>query len=423
VAVGSDIIRIIGGRRLEGTVAVSGSKNGVLPMLAATLLADGESVLQGVPAIADVDTMSDLLRAFGLAVSREGLTVTVSGRPQHAVAPLDLVHRMRASFYVSGPLLARLGRAEVPLPGGCALGSRPVDYVVRGFESLGARATVEHGYVCLAAPKLSGATVYLDARYRSPGATFNLTMAAVLAEGTTVIENACAEPEVVRFCEFLKAMGARIEGAGASQLRIEGVSALHGAEARVPPDRLEAGTFLLAGAVTGGDVTVQPIPPSDLAFFLDKLAEAGLEIRREPESIRLIAPGRPRAIDVVTGPFPLFPTDLQPPTMSLMCIAEGTSLMQETIYDGRLTHADELRRMGAQIRLVDQSAVVTGVDRLTGAAVSAQNIRAGAAMVLAGLAADGETEITGRRLIARGYENLEVKLAALGADIRDGEPA
>jgi UDP-N-acetylglucosamine 1-carboxyvinyltransferase len=414
-----DALIINGGRPLRGTVRLSGSKNGALPVLAATLLMDGEVVLYNVPLIEDVYTMVDLLRALGLRaeIKPSGVVIVRSRGPESSLAPLELVQRMRASFYVAGPLLARLGRAEVPLPGGCKIGTRPIDYVVDALGTLGVEAEVDHGYVRARAGRLRGGTVYLDARYRSPGATFNVAMAACLAEGTTIIENASGDPEVVNFCEFLNAMGARISGAGSNRLAIEGVRSLEGCAHRVVADRIEAGTYLLAAAVTGGTLTVEEIDPSSLDFVIAVLREAGMDVETLDRSVRLRARRRPRAVDVTTGPYPLFPTDLQPPMVVLMALADGTSTVEETIYDGRLAYVDELRRMGARVRILDQAAVVTGVKRLTGAKVSARDMRAGAALTLAALAAEGESEITGRHFILRGYERLEQKLTALGARI------
>jgi UDP-N-acetylglucosamine 1-carboxyvinyltransferase len=329
-----------------------------------------------------------------------------------------LAERMRASFWVAGPLLARLRSATVPLPGGCAIGSRPVDYIIQGFAALGVRAEIEHGLMKATADRLPGGTVFLDARYRSPGATFNVMMLSVLADGATTIENASTDPEVVSCAEFLNAMGARISGIGGATLHIEGVPALRGCEFTGIADRIEAGTYLLAAAATRGDVTVEQANPAHLDFVLAKLEEAGLAITRCDDAIRVQAPDRARAVDITTGPFPLFPTDLQSPMVVLLSLADGTSIVQETIYDGRLTYLDELRRMGAQSRMVDQTAIITGVERLTGASIHAHDMRAGAALVVAALAAEGESRISGLHFIQRGYQDLEAKLRSLGADLR-----
>ena len=416
----SDQLYVTGGARLEGTVSPSGSKNGALPLLAATLLAEGECLLYHVPLIEDVLTMIELLRALGMKVDLrpQGTVVIRNEGIKTHIAPEDIVKRMRASFWVAGPLLARLGKAEVPLPGGCQLGSRPVAYIIDAFRPLGVVADVEHGSMLACAPYgLTGGTIYLDARYRSPGATFSAVMAAVMAKGETIIENACSEPEVVDFCAFLNEMGARIGGMGTSTLHVEGVAHLTACAHRTLPDRLEAGTFLLAGAITQGDVTVRGIDHDHLDFFLTKLEETGAQVTRGTDHIRVISPARPRATEVTTEPFPMFPTDLQPPMGAYLCLAEGTSVITETIYDGRLTYFDELSRMGAQAELRGQTAIVKGVPRLTAASVQAQNIRAGAAMVIAALAAEGTSQISNRHFILRGYQEFEAKLASLGARI------
>ncbi len=413
-----DSIYVTGGARLEGAVTLDGSKNGSLPLLAATLLMAGECVIENLPLIEDVFAMVELLRALGMEVDLQPTGVArVRSGSLTPVAPLDLVRRMRASFWVAGPLLARLREVEVPLPGGCDLGSRPVNFHLAAFERLGATVAVEHGYMKAHADRLQGTTVYQDARLRSMGATMNTIMAASLAEGTTVIHNASCEPEVVDLCNFVNAMGGRIHGAGTTTLRADGVTGLRGVHFRASCDRIEAGTLLLAGAITRGDVTVSPLDPDQLQCFLDKLAETGVRVVIEGQSLRVTCSARPRAVDITTGPHPSFHTDLQPQTGAFLCLAEGTSVVQETIYSGRLPYVDELRRMGADIKVVDQTAIITGVERLTGAVVQAQNIRAGAAVVLAGLAAEGTTEVVGRNHIDRGYANLEGKLAALGANI------
>jgi len=414
-----DIIRIQGGRPLSGAVRLSGSKNGALPLLAATLLIDGETVLHNVPAIEDVFTMLDLLRALGLdaALEPDGTARIRNDGPATHVAPADLVHKMRASFWVAGPLLSRLRRAEVALPGGCDLGSRPVDFHLRGFRALGAEISLRDGTMSAQASRLSGAVIRQDGVLRSVGATMNVIMAACLAEGTTVIENASCEPEVSDLCRFLTGAGARIEGVGADRLRIDGVARLRGLEHPVLSDRIEAGTLLIAAAVTGGEAALRPIAPDALGAALDALEQAGVEVRRAPDEVSVRARGRPRAVDLATAPFPGFPTDLQPPATALLCLADGTSVVEETIYDGRLGHAAELCKMGARIEATDRRAVIHGVERLRGAVVHAHNIRAGAAVVLAALAAEGESRVLGRHVIDRGYEGFEAKLAALGAQI------
>jgi UDP-N-acetylglucosamine 1-carboxyvinyltransferase len=414
-----DIIRIQGGRPLRGAVELSGSKNGALPLLAATILVEGETILRNVPAIEDVFTMLDLLRALGLQaeLAADGTARIVNHGPATHVAPPELVHKMRASFWVAGPLLSRLRQAEVALPGGCNLGSRPVDFHLRGFEALGAEVSLRDGLMSARAPRLSGAVIRQDGALRSVGATMNIAMAACLAEGTTIIENASREPEVVDLCRFLTKAGARITGVGADALRIDGVARLDGVEHPVLSDRIEAGTLLMAAAITGGEATLGRIAPEDLGAALDALARAGLEVRRGAGEVAVRAGGRARAVNIATAPFPGFPTDLQPPMTALLCLAEGTSVVEETIYDGRLGHAEELRKMGAEIEATSRRAVIRGVERLRGATLHAHNIRAGAAVVLAALAAEGESRVLGRHVIDRGYQRFEEKLAGLGACI------
>lgn len=412
---------IIGGRPLRGRVRPSGSKNGALPTLAATLLLDGETVLHNVPRILDVETMLGLLRAFGLAVERrdDGSVRLVNRGLETHRAPLELVGRMRASHYLLGPVTARLGRAEIPLPGGCDIGQRPVDYILSGLEALGAESRVEEGHIRVRADRLGGARVVLDPVYRSPGATFNLLMAAALAEGATVIENASFEPDVVTFCELLTAAGARIEGIGTSTLTVHGAAELRGATHTINPDRLEAGTFFCAAGATRGEVMVEGMRRRDLGAVADKLAEAGLRLEETAEGMVAAALGRPRGVAVVTRPFPEFPTDLQPPMAAMLATADGESQIHESIFDQRLQYADQLLKMGARIRLLDgRRAEIAGVPQLHGAEVEAYNIRDGAALVVAALGAEGESWVSGRRFVARGYEDLEGKLCALGADIR-----
>jgi UDP-N-acetylglucosamine 1-carboxyvinyltransferase len=414
-----DVIRVEGGKRLSGSVVLSGSKNGSLPLLAATLLMDGRCDLSNLATVEDVRTMVELLRSLGLKANlgSDGKAVVESTGLSTDTASMELGRRMRASFWIAGPMLARLGRAAVPLPGGCDIGTRPVNFHLDGFQALGARYRVEHGYVYLEADRLRGTTIYFDARYRSVGATINIALAACLAEGTTILENAAREPEVVDLCRFLEKMGANISGAGSGTLRIEGVNRLAGARHQAISDRIEAGTLLLAAGMTCGDVAVGPIAAEDLPVFGEKLREAGVEVTAEGDSIRAAAASRPKGVDISTGPFPLFATDLQPPWVAMACISQGIGLIEETMYDARLSFVDELRRMGADVRVANHLALVRGVERLTGAKVRAQNIRAGAALVLAALAAEGESEISGRHAVLRGYDRLEEKLASLGAKI------
>jgi len=416
----NDHLIITGGMPLNGEVVLNGSKNGALPILAATLLIQEEVVLHNVPHISDIEKMCQLITLLGAVVERDGDTLRVNAANLSSCrADRDLTAAMRASFYVVGPLLARLHRAEVPLPGGCAIGTRPVDYVIRALRQLGVQADEQTDVVVCTTPNgLQGATVTLDPTYRSPGATFNLAMAASLANGRTVIENASSDPEVEHFCRFLQAAGATIDGIGTTRLTIDGRQKLHGCDHSVISDRIEAGTFLIAGAATGGQVRVGPIKPSYLGSLLDKLEEMGLSVLRERDAVSVRGEGRPRATTVYTTAYPGFPTDLQPPMVVLMCLADGRSVMNETIYDGRLTYVNELRRMGAQVKLeTSQHAIIEGVEALEGRRVEGADMRAGAALVIAALAAQGESTVQGRHYILRGYENFEQKLANLGARI------
>jgi UDP-N-acetylglucosamine 1-carboxyvinyltransferase len=415
-----DAWRIVGREPLKGTVRPSGSKNGSLPALAATLLLDGETMLHNVPRIADVQTMTALLGAVGLTVEERGdssLRIVNHGIATHR-APAELVARMRASHYLLGPMLLRLGRAEMAMPGGCNLGSRPVTHITSVLETLGATGTISDNTIELSASRLRGAVVALDPRHRNPGATFTALMAASLAAGETVIENASYEPDVICFCNFLNAAGARIEGMGRPRLIVEGVAALRGVEHRVNSDRLEAGTFICAAASTRGEVMVDDITLAELGETADKLREAGVELMPRGGGLVATCPGRPRGVDVVTDPFPAFSTDLQPVAAALLATAEGESRIEETVYDRRLQYAHELMKMGASIELPDsRHAVIHGVERLRGAAVEGCNIRDGAALVVAALSAHGESIVSGRQFVARGYEDFEGKLRSLGAEI------
>lgn len=415
-----DAWRILGGRPLRGTVRPSGSKNGALPLLAATLVLDGETVLHNIPRIADVQTMMALLRAVGLTVEEQGdgsVRVVNHGIAGHR-APDDLVAKMRASHYLLGPTLLRLGRAEMAMPGGCDLGARPVTHILSVLEALGAQATVGSKGIELTSKALRGAVVTLDSRHRNPGATFTGLMAASLAQGETVIENASYEPDVTCFCEFLKAAGARIEGLGGARLTVRGVDRLRGTTHRVNSDRLEAGTFICAAAATRGEVLVENITWEELGATLDKLAEAGVELASRAGGLVARCPQRPRGVDIVTDPFPLFSTDLQPPVAAVLATAKGDSTITETVFDRRLQYVAELKKMGAEIELRDsRRAVIHGVERLRAAPVAGGNIRDGAALVVAALCAEGESLVSGRQYVARGYEDFERKLRSLGAEI------
>lgn len=414
-----DRLILMGGQPLSGEVELSGSKNSSLPILAAALLASkGQCVLENVPFISDVEAMCDMLRALGATVERNGHTVSIDAQNlNNHCAPDSLVRKMRASFYVAAPLLARLHKAEVPLPGGCVLGARPVNYHINAFQKMGAHIVVEHGAMHAEVKRWHGTEIYLEPKHSSVGATVNVMMAATLADGVTTIENAAREPEVENLADFLNKMGAHIKGAGTATIRIEGVKELHGAHHTIYNDRIEAGTYLTAAAITGGDVKVIGLPPKHLPIFLDKLAEAGLDVTTGDDWIRVRATGTLNAVDASTAPFPGFATDLQPLLATLMCVAQGRGAIEETLYEARFGFVDELLRMGADIKVSGQTALVTGVRELSGAEVEATDLRAGAALVVAALAAPGRTEITNVHYIDRGYEDLTGKLKSLGAQI------
>ena len=411
-------ILVEGGRPLRGDVTISGAKNAVLPILCATLLADAPVAIDNVPRLHDVLTTIKLLRELGAQVAFENGHVTVDPTTVHSqVAPYELVKTMRASVLVLGPLLARYGHAEVSLPGGCAIGSRPVDQHIKGLQALGAEVVVEHGYIKARAERLRGARYVFD--MVTVTGTENVLMAAVLAEGTTLLENAAMEPEVVDLADCLNAMGARIEGAGTSRITVHGVDALHAARHSVLPDRIETGTFLVAAAMTGGRITAHRTRADTLDAVLDKLREAGADIAVEDDRITLDMQGRrPRAVNLVTAPYPAFPTDMQAQFMAMDAIADGVGVINETIFENRFMHVLELQRLGADIRIDGHMAVVRGVPQLSGAPVMATDLRASASLILAGLVADGETLIDRIYHLDRGYENIEAKLSALGAQIR-----
>ncbi len=406
-----------GGRRLRGTVKVGGAKNSVLKLMAAVVMAGGPCRITNVPDIADVHVMSDVLRHLGLGVSFSGhaLEVTPAVDPGFE-APYHLVQKMRAAVDVLGALLARHGRARVAMPGGDNIGSRQIDMHVKGLAQMGARLRVSHGYIEAEAERLEGRHLYLD--FASVGATENLLIAACLARGRTVIENVAKEPEIVDLAGFLNGMGARVEGAGTSTLVIDGVDSLSGVEHEVIGDRIEAGTFLLAGAVTGGDVTVTGADPSHLEIVCDKMREAGCAVEVDGPAMRSRLEGRARGVELSTLPFPGFPTDLQPQMLALMSTAEGTSFVTENIFDNRFMVVDEFNRLGADMKTREHHAIIRGVECLSGAPVTATDLRAGAGLVLAGMIADGVTEVHAIEHIDRGYEDFESKLASLGASIR-----
>ncbi|MCL2589399.1 MAG: UDP-N-acetylglucosamine 1-carboxyvinyltransferase [Betaproteobacteria bacterium] len=412
-----DKLLIEGGSRLTGEIAISGAKNAALPILCAALLCAGPVVFTNVPQLKDVTTLLALLEQMGVKVEREGDTVTLdaSGLTE-PVAPYEMVKTMRASVLVLGPLAARCGQASVSLPGGCAIGARPVDQHIKGLQAMGAKVDVEHGYIRASASRLKGARLVTD--MVTVTGTENLMMAACLADGETVIENAACEPEVVDLANCLIAMGAKISGAGSDVIRIKGVSRLHGARHRIMPDRIETGTYLCAVAVTGGSVRLTSTQASSLDAVIGKLIEAGCSVRCEPNSIHLSAPGKLAAVSLRTAPHPAFPTDMQAQFMALDCVADGAATIRETIFENRFMHAVELQRLGADIHIDGNTAMVRGVERLQGATVMATDLRASASLVIAGLVAEGETMIERIYHLDRGYEHLDEKLSALGARVR-----
>lgn len=407
------------GKPLKGRVRVSGAKNSVLPIIAASLLAEGQSVIDEIPYLNDVRIMCELVSSLGAKVELSGnrtrLGITCSSLT-NTTAPYELVNKLRASFLVMGPLLARTGSTRISLPGGCAIGSRPVDLHLKGFTAMGAVITQGHGYIdARTRGRLTGAKIYLD--FPSVGATENIMMAAVLASGQTIIENAAIEPEIADLATYLTTMGADIKGAGTDTIKINGVKSLNPASHAIIPDRIEAGTFMVAAAITGGDVVIENVVPDHLKPVSAKLKEAGIEISEELTSIH-VKGGELRAVDIKTHPYPGFPTDMQSQMTSLMSRACGTSMVIETIFENRFMHVSELKRMGANIKVEGRSAIIEGCKKLTGAQVKATDLRAGAALVIAGLAAEGSTEITDIEHIERGYMNIDEKLASLGANIK-----
>jgi UDP-N-acetylglucosamine 1-carboxyvinyltransferase len=413
-----DAFIIRGGRTLSGRVKIRGSKNAVLPIMAAAMLAEGPCVIENVPLLRDITTMSSVLRQVGVDVSDPGTgTITIDGTGlNNHIAPYELVRTMRASILVMGPLLARLGKAKVALPGGCAIGLRPVDIHLKGIEALGAKIKTGRGYVQVSGRRLKGADICLD--FPSVGATENLMMAAVLAKGTTILENAAREPEVQDLAKFLRAMGAEISGEGTSRVTIKGVDGLVAANHCVIPDRIEAGTYIGAGLITGGSVTVDGVIPEHLESMLGKFEEAGAKIETKDFSVTASAPDGLRPLDIRTSPHPGFPTDMQAQFMALMAVTPGKSSIIESVFENRFMQAAELNRMGADIRIEHNTAIVNGVSELSGAGVMASDLRASAALVLAGLVAKGETRISRIYHIDRGYDQIEKRLKILGANIK-----
>lgn len=408
-----------GGNRLVGTVKTSGAKNAVLPIIAASILGTSPSRLDEIPALEDVRTICAVLECLGIKVdASEPHTLKIDSREiTSCEAPYELVRSMRASFLVMGPLLARKGYARISQPGGCAIGTRPIDLHLKGFEALGVKIEQGHGYIEASAHEgMTGANIYLD--FPSVGATENIMMAAAMANGTTVLENPAEEPEIVDLANYLNQMGARVRGAGTNVITIEGVSELHGVQHSVIPDRIEAGTYMIAAAMTGGDVIIENVLPEHQKPLIAKLREAGALVEEDIDRIHVVGSGRLKAVDIKTLPYPGFPTDMQAQMMAMLSVAEGRSKITETVFENRFMHVVELNRMGANITTEGRSAVITGPAHLTGCTVRATDLRAGAAMILAGLVAEGATEICDIYHIDRGYEEIAAKLTRLGADIK-----
>ncbi|RIW36118.1 UDP-N-acetylglucosamine 1-carboxyvinyltransferase [Bacillus salacetis] len=411
-------IIVRGGQRLNGTVKAEGAKNAVLPVIAATLLAsEGKSVIKDVPTLSDVYTINEVLRHLNTDVSFSNNEVTVdASRELFVEAPFEYVRKMRASVLVMGSLLGRTGRARVALPGGCAIGSRPIDQHLKGFEAMGAKVKVGNGFIEAEVDgRLKGAKVYLD--FPSVGATENIMMAAVLAEGTTVLENVAKEPEIVDLANFLNKMGANVKGAGTGTIRIEGVERLYGVEHNIIPDRIEAGTFMVAAAITQGDVLVKGAIAEHMSSLVAKMEEMGVTIIEEEDGLRVIGPEKLKPVDIKTMPHPGFPTDMQAQMMALLLHAEGTSVISETVFENRFMHVEEFRRMNADIKIEGRSVIINGPVSLQGAEVGATDLRAAAALTIAGLVADGYTRVTELQHLDRGYVDFHTKLEALGADI------
>ncbi len=411
-------IIVRGGNRLEGTVRVEGAKNAVLPVLAATLLAsEGKSVLKDVPELSDVYTINEVIRNLNTEVTFSNNTVTVdASKPLFDEAPFEYVRKMRASVLVMGSLLARNGKARVALPGGCAIGSRPIDQHLKGFEAMGAKVKVGNGFIEAEVDgRLKGAKIYLD--FPSVGATENIMMAAALADGVTILENCAKEPEIVDLANYLNKMGAKVKGAGTATIRIEGVEKLYGTEHHIIPDRIEAGTFMVAAAITGGNVLVQGAVLEHLSSLVAKMEEMGIIVQEEKDGLRVIGPDIMKAVDIKTMPHPGFPTDMQSQMMALLLRAKGTSMITETVFENRFMHVEEFRRMNADIKIDGRSVIISGEANLQGAEVSATDLRAAAALILSGLVADGVTRVTELKHLDRGYVNFHGKLASLGADI------
>ena len=413
-----DKLIVTGKKAIHGEVTISGAKNAVLPIIVGALLAEDITVLHDVPKLSDVATIKEVLEILGAKITFENHTMTIDSRDlNNWDAPYNYVQKMRASVLIMGPLLARLGKAKISMPGGCAIGTRPIDLHLKGLEALGADIQINHGDMNAVVPggKLKGNRIYLD--FPSVGATEHIMMAATTAEGTTVIENAAEEPEIVDLANFLNSMGANVRGAGTNVIKIEGVEKLHGTTYTIIPDRIEAGSYMIAAAITGGDLLVKNVIIDHIKPLIAKMIECGVEIIEEGSNLRVRSNGRLKAVDIKTMPYPGFPTDMQAQFMALMTVAEGTSVFTETVFENRFMHADELRRMGANIKIDGRNAIVEGVSRFTGCKVKATDLRAGAALIIAALAAEGQTEITELQYIDRGYEDLIEKFQTIGADI------
>lgn len=401
---------------LAGVVTVSGSKNSALPILAACILAEGTCTIKNVPPLSDIDVMCSILERLGCKIKRLENEVSIDASCVAATSlPYELTGKIRASFVVAGPLLARFGRAEVALPGGCTIGTRPVDLHLKGFKSLGAQYTIKDGYVDIASPKLAGSRIYLD--FPSVGATQNIMMAATLAQGRTIIENCASEPEIADLADFLNKCGADINGAGTDRITVNGVKSITGCEFSIIPDRIEAGTFMTAAAITGGNITMKNVNSLHLSSVTSKLNEIGIEITEFSDEICVKSPVSKKSIDIKTMPFPGFPTDMQSQMAALLCCINGTSVITETIFENRFMYVPELVRMNADIKVDGRTAVINGNGKLVGAEVNATDLRASAALVIAGLAANGKTIINNADYLKRGYYNLDQKLKALGADV------
>lgn len=413
-----DKIIVTGGKPIHGEVTISGAKNAVLPIIVGAILAEDVTVLKDVPNLSDVNTITSVLEMLGAKITIEDHVMTIDSRYVDKYdAPYEIIQKMRASVLIMGPLLARLGRANLSMPGGCAIGTRPIDLHLKGLEALGALIQIHDGNIAAFVPngKLRGSRIYLD--FPSVGATEHIIMAATLAEGTTILENAAEEPEIVDLANFLNSMGANIRGAGTNVIKIEGVERLHGTTYTIIPDRIEAGSYMVAAAICHGNVLIKNVIVDHVRSLIEKLEESGAQVIEEGDGLRVIGGENVRATDIRTMPYPGFPTDMQAQYMALMSVAEGTSVITETIFENRFMHADELRKMGANIKTDGRNAIVVGTPKLVGAKVKATDLRAGAALIIAALVAEGQTEIAELKHIDRGYENLIEKFRSIGADI------